>query len=156
MDFKLLVKKLRNCHLLILGMKLHNSHFYRLQKTRKLRNSHFHCLQRTRKLGLVTQSSPYNTIYQNLGLYKTNTRSDPTRSRSAMSAPALHAQSHMRACKIESYEEEDEVYNREKLLVRPNNLIFMKDDVPANFVFDKPFFTSAQLFKRPFFTQETP
>jgi hypothetical protein len=67
-----------------------------------------------------------------------------------MSAPALHAQSHMWAYKIESYEEDDEVYNREKLLVRPNNLIFMKDDVPVNFVFGKPFFTSAQLSKRPF------
>jgi hypothetical protein len=36
---------------------------------------------------------------------------------SAMSAPARHADTYMRACEIESYEEDGEVYNREKLLV---------------------------------------
>jgi hypothetical protein len=56
----------------------------------------------------------------------------------------------MRACKIESYKEYDEVYNREKLLVRPHDPIFMKEHVPKKFVFGKPFFMSAQLSKRPF------
>jgi hypothetical protein len=56
----------------------------------------------------------------------------------------------MRACEIESYEEDGEVYNREKLLVRLDDPIFMKERVPENFVFGKPFFMSAQLSKRPF------
>jgi hypothetical protein len=41
-----------------------------------------------------------------------------------MSAPAQHAETYMRACEIESYEEDGEVYNRDKLLVRPYDLIF--------------------------------
>jgi hypothetical protein len=36
------------------------------------------------------------------------------------------------------------------LLVRPHDLIFMKEYVPENFVFGKAFFTSAQLSKRHF------
>jgi hypothetical protein len=56
----------------------------------------------------------------------------------------------MRACKIESYEEDGEVYNRDKLLVGPHDLIFMKKHVPEKFVFGKPFLMSAQLSKRPF------
>ena len=103
--------------------------------------------------------SPYNTIHQELALYKPNTRSDPTNKffeamknpkRPAMSAPEERAQSYTRASEIESYEEDGEVYNREKLGVRPNDPIFMKDDVPEGFVFGKPFLTSAQLSKRPF------
>jgi hypothetical protein len=34
-----------------------------------------------------------------------------------MSAPAQHADMYMRACLIESYEGDGEVYNQEKLLV---------------------------------------
>jgi hypothetical protein len=45
---------------------------------------------------------------------------------SAMSRPAQHAETYMRVCKIESYEEDVEVYNRDKLLVRPHDPIFMK------------------------------
>jgi hypothetical protein len=56
----------------------------------------------------------------------------------------------MRAIKIESYEEDGEVYNCDKLLVRPQDPIFMKENVPEKFVFGKPFFTSAQLSRRPF------
>jgi hypothetical protein len=56
----------------------------------------------------------------------------------------------LRACEIESYEEDGEVYNQEKLLVRPHDLIFMKEHVPEKFVFGKPFLTIAQLSKRPF------
>jgi hypothetical protein len=56
----------------------------------------------------------------------------------------------MKACKIESYKEDGEIYNRDKLLVRPHAPIFMKEHVPKKFVFDKSFFTSAQLSRRPF------
>jgi hypothetical protein len=70
-------------------------------------------------------SSPYDTIHQDLGLYKTITHSDPTnqffetmknlkspsRTSSVMSAPTQHAEMYMRAFEIESYEEDGEVYN---------------------------------------------
>jgi hypothetical protein len=67
---------------------------------------------------------------------------------SAMSAPAQHV--YKRACEIESYEEDGEVYNREKLLVRSHNPIFIKEHVPEKCVSRKPFLTTVQLFKRPF------
>jgi hypothetical protein len=51
-----------------------------------------------------------------------------------MSAPAHHVETYMRACEIESYEEDGEVYNREKLLVRPHDPIFMKEHAPICFV----------------------
>jgi hypothetical protein len=72
------------------------------------------------------------------------------RTSSAMFAPAQHVETYMRACKIESYEEDGEVYNQGKLLVRPHDLIFMKEHVPEKFVFGKPFLMSTQLSKRPF------
>jgi hypothetical protein len=70
-------------------------------------------------------SSPHDTIHEDLGLYKTKPRSDPTDqffaamrnlksptgSSSAMSTSAQHADTYMRACIIESYEEDGEVYN---------------------------------------------
>jgi hypothetical protein len=74
----------------------------------------------------------------------------PSGTSSAISAPTQHAETYMRACKIESYEEDGKVYNREKLLVRPHDPIFMKEHVNENFVFGKPFFMSTQLSKRPF------
>jgi hypothetical protein len=109
-------------------------------------------------------SSPYDTIHKDLALYNTKTHSDPTDqffaamknlksllgTSSAMSGPAHHAKMYMRACKIESYEEDGEVYNRDKLLVRPHDPIFTKKHVLKNFVFGKPLFTSTQLSKRPF------
>jgi hypothetical protein len=109
-------------------------------------------------------SSPYDTIHENLALYRTKTRSDPTdqffvaiknlkspsETSSAISAPAHHAKTYMRVCEIESYEEDGEVYNRDKLLVRPHDPLFMKERVSENFVFGKSFLMSAQLFKRPF------
>jgi hypothetical protein len=73
----------------------------------------------------------------------------PLGTTSKMSAPAQHAETYLRACEIESYEEDGEVYNREKLLVRPHDLIFMKEHVPEKFVFGKPFLRTAQLSKRP-------
>jgi hypothetical protein len=109
-------------------------------------------------------SSPFDTIHEDLVLYKTKPHSDltdqffaamrnlksPPRTNSAMSAPAQHAKTYMRACEIESYEEDGEVYNRGKLLVRPHDPIFMKEHVLKNFVFGKPFLMTAQLSKRPF------
>jgi hypothetical protein len=74
----------------------------------------------------------------------------PLGTTSEMSAPTQHAETYLRECKIESYEKDGEVYNREKLLVRPHDLIFMKEHVPKKFVFAKPFLTTAQLSKRPF------
>jgi hypothetical protein len=109
-------------------------------------------------------SSPYDTIHEDLSLYKTKPHSDSMdqffaamrnlksslETTSEMSAPAQHAETYLRACEIESYEEDGEVYNREKLLVRPHDLIFMKEHVPEKFVFGKPFLTTTQLLKRPF------
>jgi hypothetical protein len=108
--------------------------------------------------------SPHDTIHEDLGLYKTKPHSDPTDqffvtmrnlksppgTSFAMSAPTQHANTYMWACKIKSYEEDGEVYNREKLLVRPHYLIFMNEHVPEKFVFGKPFLTTAQLSRRPF------
>jgi hypothetical protein len=50
-----------------------------------------------------------------------------------MSAPAKQAMSYPTTSEIYSYEEDDEVYNREKLRLRPNDPIFMKHDVPEKF-----------------------
>jgi hypothetical protein len=101
-------------------------------------------------------SSPYDTIHENLSLYKTMTRSDPTdqffaemknlKSQSGtgsiMSGPTQYAETYMRSCEIESYEEDGEVYNRDKLLVSQHNPIFMKEYVAEKFIFGKSFFTS--------------
>jgi hypothetical protein len=109
-------------------------------------------------------SSPYDTIHEDLGLYKATTRSDPTNqffvkiknlkspsgTSSVMSALVQHAETYMRACRSESYGQDVEVYNLDKLLMRQHDPIFMKKHVPEKFVFGKPFFTSAHLFKRPF------
>jgi hypothetical protein len=109
-------------------------------------------------------SSPYDTIHEDLDLYKTKTHSNPTYqfftamknlksppgTSSVMSGSAQHAETYMRACEIKSYEEDGEVYNRDKLLVRPHDPIFMKEHVPEKFMFGKTFFTSAQFSKRPF------
>jgi hypothetical protein len=103
--------------------------------------------------------SPYKTIHQDLGLYEPITRSDPTekffegikkQKMSTISAPAQHSKSYLTALEIGSYEEDGEFYDREKLGLRPNDLIFMMDDVPEKFDFGKPFLTSAELSKRHF------
>jgi hypothetical protein len=109
-------------------------------------------------------SCPYDTIHEGIALYKTKPHSDPTDlffmtmrnlksplgTTSEMSTPTQHAETYLRACEIESYKEDGEVYNRDKLLVRPHDLIFMKEHVPEKFVFGKPFLTITQLLKRPF------
>jgi hypothetical protein len=82
-------------------------------------------------------SCPHDTIHEDLGLYKTKPCSDPTDqffaamgnlkslpgTSSVMTAPAEHTDTYMWACEIESYEEDGEVYNREKLLVRSHDPI---------------------------------
>jgi hypothetical protein len=70
-------------------------------------------------------ASPHDTIHEDLGLYKTKPRLDPMDqffvamrnlksslgTSSVMSAPAQHVDAYIRACEIESYEEDGEVYN---------------------------------------------
>jgi hypothetical protein len=101
-------------------------------------------------------SSPYNTIHQKLGLYNPSTRSDPTnkfskaikkQKMSTLFAPAQHAKSYLTAVEIGSYKEDGEVYDREKLGLRPDDPVFMKHEVSENFEFGKPFLTSVELSK---------
>jgi hypothetical protein len=107
----------------------------------------------------VPPSSPYNIIHQELGLYNPNTRSDPTnkffevmkkQKISVMSAPVQQVKSYPTTSKIDSYEEDGEVYDREKLGLRPNDPIFMKHDVPEKNEFGKAFLTSVELSKQHF------
>jgi hypothetical protein len=51
------------------------------------------------------------------------------------------------AAKIGSYEEDGEVYDREKLGLRLDDLVFMKHEVPEQFEFSKPFLMSVELSK---------
>jgi hypothetical protein len=104
-------------------------------------------------------SSPYNIIHQELDLYNPSTRSVPTnkffevmkkQKMSTLSTPAQHAKSFLTAAEIGSYEEDGEVYDREKLGFRPDDPVFMKHEVPKKFEFGKPFLTSVELFKRHF------
>jgi hypothetical protein len=101
-------------------------------------------------------SSPYNTIIQELDLYNPSTHSDPTnkffevmkkQKMSTLSAPAQQVKSFLTATEIGSYEEDGEVYDREKLGLRPDDPIFMKHEVPKKFEFGKPFLMGVELFK---------
>jgi hypothetical protein len=101
-------------------------------------------------------SSPYNTIHRELDLYNPCTRSNPTnkffevmkkQKMSTLSALAQQAKSFLTAAEIGSYEEDGEVYDRQKLGLRPDDLVFMKNEVPENFEFGKPFLTSVELSK---------
>jgi hypothetical protein len=87
-------------------------------------------------------SRPYNTIHQELGLYSSSTRSNPTNKffqvmkkqmMSTLSAPAQQAKPYLTVAKIGSYEEDDEVYDREKLGLRLDDPVLMKHEVPENF-----------------------
>jgi hypothetical protein len=66
---------------------------------------------------------------------------------STLSAPTQQAKSHLTITEIGSYEEDGEVYDREKLGLRTDDPIFMKHEVPKIFEFGKPFLTSAELSK---------
>jgi hypothetical protein len=59
----------------------------------------------------------------------------------------------MRACEIESYKEDGEVYNGEKLLVRPHDPIFMKEHVPKKFM---SILDDRITFQKTFSTEATP
>jgi hypothetical protein len=81
-------------------------------------------------------SSPVKVMpQQDLGLYNPSTRSNPTnkffkvmkkQNMSILSAPAQQAKSYLTVVAIGSYEEDGEVYDREKLGLRPNDPVFMK------------------------------
>jgi hypothetical protein len=69
-------------------------------------------------------SSPYNIIHRELDLYNSSTHSDPMnklfevmkkQKMSTLSASAQQAKSFLTAAKIGSYEEDYEIYDREKL-----------------------------------------
>jgi hypothetical protein len=66
---------------------------------------------------------------------------------SILSTPAQQAKSFLMAAEIGSYEEDGEVYDRQKLGLRPDDLVFMKHEVPEKFEFSKPFLTSVELSK---------
>jgi hypothetical protein len=66
---------------------------------------------------------------------------------SAIFALAQQAKSYPMAFEIDSYEEDGEVYDQEKLGLRPNDPIFMKHYVPEKYEFGKPFLTSVELSK---------
>jgi hypothetical protein len=69
---------------------------------------------------------------------------------STLSTPAQQAKSFLTAVEIGSYEEDGEVYDREKLELRPDDPVSMKHEVPEKFEFGKPFLKSVELFKRHF------
>jgi hypothetical protein len=69
---------------------------------------------------------------------------------STLSAPAQQAKSFLMVAEIGSSEEDGEVYNREKLGLRPDDPVFMKQEVPEKFEFGKPFLMSVELSKRHF------
>jgi hypothetical protein len=104
-------------------------------------------------------SSPYNTMHRELDLYNPCTRSDPTnmffevmkkQKMSTLSVPVQQAKSFLMAVEIGSYEEDGEIYDRQKLGLRPDDPVFMKHEVPEKFEFGKPFLTSVELSKRHF------
>jgi hypothetical protein len=101
-------------------------------------------------------SSPYNTIHRELDLYNPSTHSDPTnkffelmkkQKMSTLSAPAQQAKSFLTAAEIGSYKEDGEVYDQQKLGLRPDDPVFMKHEVPKIFEFVKPFLTTVELSK---------
>jgi hypothetical protein len=145
----ILSKKLHNNHFCHLQRtrKLRNSHFCRLQRTRKQHNCHLLILRQKAPKDKEASpvkvmppppshmtnpppSPPYDTIHQDLALYKTTTHSNPMDqffeamknlkstpgTSSVMYALTQHAKRYMRACEIESYEEDGDVYNRENTI----------------------------------------
>jgi hypothetical protein len=83
-------------------------------------------------------SSLYNTIHQELGMYNPSTHSDPTnkffevmkkQKMSTMSASVQQSKPFLMAAKIGSYKEDGEVYNKEKLGLRPDDPVFKKHEV---------------------------
>jgi hypothetical protein len=69
---------------------------------------------------------------------------------STLSALAQQAKSFLTAAEIGSYEEDGEVYDRQKLGLRSDDSVFMKHEVSEKFEFGKPFLTSVELSKQHF------
>jgi hypothetical protein len=104
----------------------------------------------------LSSSSPYNIIHRELDLYNPSTCSDPTnkffevmkkQKMSTLSTPAQHAKSFLTVAEIGSYEEDGEVYDQEKLELRPDDPVFMKHEVLKKLEFNKPFLMSVELSK---------
>jgi hypothetical protein len=51
---------------------------------------------------------------------------------STLSTPVQQAKTYLTVAEIGSYEEDGEVYDREKLGLRPDDPVFMKHEVPKN------------------------
>jgi hypothetical protein len=64
-----------------------------------------------------------------------------------LSAPTQQAKSFLTAAEIGSYEEDGEVYDREKLGLRSDDPVFMKHEVPEQFESGKSFLMSVKLSK---------
>jgi hypothetical protein len=69
---------------------------------------------------------------------------------STLSAPSQQAKLFLTTAEIGSYEENGEIYDREKLGLIPNDPVFMKHEVAEKFEFGKSFLTSIELSKRHF------
>jgi hypothetical protein len=69
---------------------------------------------------------------------------------STLSALTQKAKSFLTAAEIDSYKEDGEVYDREKLGLRPDDPVFMKHEVPEKIEFGKAFLMSVELFKQYF------
>jgi hypothetical protein len=69
---------------------------------------------------------------------------------STLSASAQQAKSFLTTAEIGSYEEDCEVYDRQKLGLRPDDPVFIKHKVPEKFEFGKPFLMTVELSKRHF------
>jgi hypothetical protein len=65
---------------------------------------------------------------------------------STLSTSAQQAKSFLTAAEIGLYED-GEVYDRQKLGLRPDDPVFMKHEVPKKFEFGKTFLTSVELSK---------
>jgi hypothetical protein len=64
-----------------------------------------------------------------------------------LSTPAQQAKSYLTTAEIGSYEEDGEVYDREKLGLRPDDPAFIKHEIPEKNEFGKSFYTSVELYK---------
>jgi hypothetical protein len=66
---------------------------------------------------------------------------------STLSALAQQVKSFLMVAKIGSYEEDGEVYDQQKLGLRPDDPVFMKHEVSEKFEFGKPFLMTVELSK---------
>jgi hypothetical protein len=64
-----------------------------------------------------------------------------------LSTPAQQAKSYLTTAEIGSYEEDGEVYDREKLGLRSDDPTFIKHEIPEKNEFGKSFYTSVELYK---------